>query len=261
MTSPFDYNQQLYAYLQAWRQILEPLAAMAPPMLYPSMPPTMPAMPPATPGSTPATGDYSDRLFGYLQAWRRHLEQTTATASTTPEPAYRAAPVDTDGEDGWSPHRQPLHPPGGEHRPRNPGETDATAVPPPGDTADYLGKSGSTGPTSAATVALQPITPGGSMVPPGDFSAAMNASPYPVSPSLYGQAAVRARGRQVVVPPASEFGSRVHASPRVDSGTSSVAAERVRAAQTAKRLAAPAPPVIPADSRFTGLAERAQRHQ
>ncbi len=101
MTSPMDYNQHLLSYLQAWRQLLEASAAMAsgssglpiPPMPggMPPMPPTpfMPPMEPpgtSTPGASPPT-DYTQQLFGYLQAWRQHLEQAIGAApGTTPQP-------------------------------------------------------------------------------------------------------------------------------------------------------------------------------
>jgi uncharacterized protein with NAD-binding domain and iron-sulfur cluster len=60
---PFDPNQQLLAYLQAVRQLLEQWTAMA-------------AAPPATgiAQPMPAPADYTQQLFGSLQAWRQHLE-------------------------------------------------------------------------------------------------------------------------------------------------------------------------------------------
>jgi hypothetical protein len=100
MTNPMNYNQQLLNYLQAWRQLLEASAALTsgmpmgpspmgmPPM--PSMPP-MPFMPPMTapgtvpPGASPPA-DYSQQLFGYLQAWRQYLEHATSNASGSIQP-------------------------------------------------------------------------------------------------------------------------------------------------------------------------------
>jgi hypothetical protein len=94
MTSPFDYNQHLLAYLQAWRQLLEASAAMTSGLPFPpgpsGMPPTppmppMPFVPPMAPpgtsplGASPPT-DYTQQLFGYLQAWRQYLEQAIAAA-------------------------------------------------------------------------------------------------------------------------------------------------------------------------------------
>jgi hypothetical protein len=98
-----DYNQQLLAYLQMLRQLLDQVMAMAtagaafpaPPFAMPPapfmapggqfMPATMPTMPPAPPSTAPAPptppapGDYAQQLFGYLQAWRQYLEQVAAT--------------------------------------------------------------------------------------------------------------------------------------------------------------------------------------
>ncbi len=91
MTSPIDYNQHLLAYLQAWRQLLESSAAMTAGLPMASTPsgmppaPPMPFMPPMAPpgtsplGMAPAT-DYTQQLFGYLQAWRQYLEQAVGTA-------------------------------------------------------------------------------------------------------------------------------------------------------------------------------------
>ena len=97
MTNPMNYNQQLLSYLQAWRQLLEASAALtsgmpmgASPMGMPPMPPT-PFMPPMTapgttpPGSSPPT-DYSQQLFGYLQAWRQYLEHAMSNASGSIQP-------------------------------------------------------------------------------------------------------------------------------------------------------------------------------
>jgi hypothetical protein len=100
MTNPMNYNQQLLSYLQAWRQLLEASAALtsgmpmgASPMGMPPMPPMppMPFMPPMTapgtnpPGSSPPA-DYSQQLFGYLQAWRQYLEHATSNASGSIQP-------------------------------------------------------------------------------------------------------------------------------------------------------------------------------
>ncbi len=97
MTNPMNYNQQLLSYLQAWRQLLEASAAltsgmpMGPgPMGMPPMPP-MPFMPPmtapgtTTPGASPPA-DYSQQLFGYLQAWRQYLEHAMSNASGSIQP-------------------------------------------------------------------------------------------------------------------------------------------------------------------------------
>ena len=101
-----DYNQHMFAYLHAWRQFLEQWAAMTAGFPFPTapfawptvpfmpaggqfMPPTAPFMPPMPPFAPPtpaapappatlgppAPADYTQQLFGYLQAWRQYLEQ------------------------------------------------------------------------------------------------------------------------------------------------------------------------------------------
>jgi hypothetical protein len=124
MTSPLEYNQQLLAYLQVWRQLLEqsanltaglpaPNASFAPPgfpampampsmppgmpfmppgVTNPPMPPTFPFMPPAPSQPMPSSPtDYTQQLFGYLQAWRHALEQASNTAATPPTPSHSTA--------------------------------------------------------------------------------------------------------------------------------------------------------------------------
>jgi hypothetical protein len=122
MTMPTEYTQQLFAYLQAWRQYLEqatsavapgqpwasgPWAMPAPPMMAPLLPPMPPAA--GSPMMAPPA-DYTQQLLTYLQAWRQYLEQAMGTAPglpapattpPTPPPAMRPAP-------------EPL-PPGDEH--------------------------------------------------------------------------------------------------------------------------------------------------
>jgi hypothetical protein len=115
MTSPTDYNQHLLAYLQAWRQLLEASAAMTSalplgptPSGMPPAPP-MPFVPPMAPpgtspvGASPST-DYTQQLFGYLQAWRQYLEQATGAppagqpATTTTQPTgSQPAPTQQTG--------------------------------------------------------------------------------------------------------------------------------------------------------------------
>lgn len=95
MTFPTDPNQQLLAYLQAWRQVLEALTGMANPMLRPGTPwmvPPLPPMPipPSAPTAPPA--DYPRQLFEYLQAWRQNLEQM-AGAHTTPAQSAGSGPA------------------------------------------------------------------------------------------------------------------------------------------------------------------------
>ena len=264
MTTPFDPNQQFLHYLQAWRQLLEPLASMTPPTPYPPFPSGIPAMPgsaPVSPTTTPdpplAPGQYAEQLFGYLQGWRRYLEQMAAHPAPPAYPAGNPGPV--------PPPLLPIPP---DHEgPQATGPSAGGAV--ADDAGGTAGTAGPTGPTSAQ-VTLQPSNPGGSMLPDG-FDATTQ-SPHPattidqgpssqVSPSLYGQAAVRARGRQVVLPPTAEFGTRADTSRRGNSGINSVPAQRVRAAQPAKRSAATAQPDKPVYSQYKGLSERARRNQ
>lgn len=85
---PFDPNQQMLAYLQFWRQLLEQWVAMATAFPPQAMPYPMPGAPAAsgTP-PTPAPADYTQQLFGYLQSWRQNLEQAAAAAApATPQP-------------------------------------------------------------------------------------------------------------------------------------------------------------------------------
>lgn len=110
------YDQQMFAYLQAWRQFLDQWAAMMPapsfpmaPSMWPTMPmagqfmapaaPFMPSMPPymaptptapgppitAAPPGPPAPADYTQQLFSYLQAWRQYLEQMTGATPGSPQ--------------------------------------------------------------------------------------------------------------------------------------------------------------------------------
>jgi hypothetical protein len=113
-TPATDYNRQLLAYLQTWRQLLEQWTAMTAGLPFPTapfamptappgapfIPPTMPIMPPMPPAASvaprpPAPGDYIQQLFGYLQAWRQYLEQMTGARpgspqASTAQPAYEA---------------------------------------------------------------------------------------------------------------------------------------------------------------------------
>jgi hypothetical protein len=129
-----DYNQQLFAYLHAWRQFLEQWAAMTAfpsptaPFTYPTvpfmpaggqfMPPTaafMPPMPPfmpqtpaapapPTPAAPPAPADYTQQLFGYLQAWRQYLEQMPGACPGSPQaPTGENHPADDNGKKSDAP--------------------------------------------------------------------------------------------------------------------------------------------------------------
>jgi hypothetical protein len=109
MSAPLpDYNHQMLAYLQIWRDILEKAAtataalaanmAFTPPsmpFLPPGMPPMMPGTPqmPPAPAVAPAPLDYAQQLFSNLQTWRQYLEQLAASpgpAQPSPAPAASA---------------------------------------------------------------------------------------------------------------------------------------------------------------------------
>jgi hypothetical protein len=121
MSAPLpDYNNQMLAYLQIWRDILEKAATAttalaanmaftppgmpfaAPGMAFtpPGMPfaapgmPMMPGIPPMMPApsvAAPAPGDYAQQLFSYLQAWRQYLEQFPGASPGSPQPSTAQA--------------------------------------------------------------------------------------------------------------------------------------------------------------------------
>jgi hypothetical protein len=104
-TSPIGDNQQLVAYLQAWRQLLEPSMTMTPGLPLPVAPFAMPAppvgspfippMPPtaSNPPTPPSPADYTQQLFCYLQAWRQYLEQMTGGATSGPVQPFSPQPT------------------------------------------------------------------------------------------------------------------------------------------------------------------------
>jgi hypothetical protein len=106
MSMPTPGNdQQLLAFLQTWRQLLEQWGAMTTAAPSPSLPfdvaatpvgaqfipPGMPLMPtglpPMAPLVPPSPTDYTQQLFGYLQAWRQYLEQMAGARPAPPQPA------------------------------------------------------------------------------------------------------------------------------------------------------------------------------
>ena len=104
-----DYNQQMFAYLQAWQQLLQQWMTMAtalpsvvapsvmPPMPpIPQMSPALPFMPPTPPNvpTSPPPTDYTQQLFSSLQAWRQYLEQMTTGQPGVPLPPT-ATPTST----------------------------------------------------------------------------------------------------------------------------------------------------------------------
>jgi len=162
-----DYNQQLFAYLQTWRQLLEQWAAMTAGLPFPTvpsvwptapaggqfMPPTAPFMPPMppfmpptptapAPPMPPAPADYTQQLFSYLQAWRQYLEQMT----------------------GARPGPRPPCPPDG---PIPPGDDTGSKTIPRSDVSK-----GSNPPGPPPQLDIQPESPGGSQVVSSDFGQA-----------------------------------------------------------------------------------------
>ena len=120
MTTPAtDYNQQLLAYLQTWRQFLEQSTTDGARTALPGRPSAMPFTPPcrrhaarmpachhaarmpptAQPPCRPRRLDYTQQLLGYLQAWRHYLEQATGAATGPPavHPTADAPTADVPG--------------------------------------------------------------------------------------------------------------------------------------------------------------------
>lgn len=203
MTMPADYSQQLQAYLQAWRQLLESAAALAAAMPLPGMVPGLPTMPPttATAPAFPAPADHTQQLFGYLQAWRQYLEQTVGAAN-----ASSGGPRDETTT---------------AHADRPPRPTEP--VPPKDPGANRAGSgesSGSTGPKLPPRRQDRgPRNPFGGQLPTeGALRAPIDRRPvapgnedYSVEvPSIHDrQAAAVARGQQIPRPPALEFGQQI----------------------------------------------------
>lgn len=126
---PLDPNQQMLAYLQLWRQLLEQWIAMAtalPPM---TMPYPMAAAP-VTPGTppAPAPADYAQQLFGHLQSWRQNLEQAVAAAA--PGAPQQTAPQQAGQSSSSAPKEPPeyVRLPGSYWGSANPGDAAQSAV-------------------------------------------------------------------------------------------------------------------------------------
>jgi hypothetical protein len=252
MMYPQDPGPQLYAYLLAWRQILEPLTAAMP---QPGNPWSMPTMPPASPplpGGSPQA-DYPQQLFGHLQAWRQHLEQMTGPRPAPAEPSdpqappatpYEGASAHTAGADG----RRPVPP-----------------ADPWGNTITGLfgGPTGTTIPPDLLAVA--PVIQNGSQIPhvlqPWEASAQPDRVPVvDVTPNRLGQAAVQARGQIVKNPPPAELGRPFTDPGRVRRNSTDqrpTDAGAVNASSAGRQVSPTAQLKGAAPSRFKGLAERA----
>ncbi len=97
------------------------------PPMPPSMPPPAASAPPGRP-APPAPGDYTQQLFGYLQAWRQYLEQMAGTGPQAPQPSTGA----TDNRPGNDGGTGPLgNGPGGGNAPRSGATRGSDATPPP----------------------------------------------------------------------------------------------------------------------------------
>lgn len=190
MMFPTDYNQQLLAYLNAWRQVLEALTGMA------AMPP-MPAVPTAAqvPGGPPA--DYPEQLLGYLQAWRQHLEQAVGTPSS---PAHFAGSP--------APQRQPAG---------SPYEFSSARAPQPDESATAPGSSDGP-PADGGSSTLEPPKHLPAFLPKlyGSQITAFPDFGSQLRPDPAGQAPARVRADLVPRPPGNEFGSKRASSARQD---------------------------------------------
>lgn len=145
-----DYYQQMLTLIQLWRDLLDRSAAMTAalatnmPFLPPGMPglpgglPGLPPMPFAAPAGPPAPADYTQQLFGYLQAWRQQLEQMAATSPMAAQPSA------TDGNAPGA---------GNQHRPTQPPEV---YLPPPDVTGSKARHSPDSSPDASQGSTPQP---------------------------------------------------------------------------------------------------------
>lgn len=266
MTYPPEHNPQLVAYLQAWRQVLEPLtpgitAAMpfpGAPWGMPPMPPFTAPMPTAPPPPMPA--DYTQQLFGYLQAWRQYLEQATGAR---PAEAQRAGAQPTDMQASDTPGA------GGSAQTARPeGSPTVTVRPdnPIGGRATETSPGNSPTPDLPPKVVLNRPNEGGTQSYGNDrfrrddlrrIQPDRQDRSIQVNPDRFGQAAARARGTLMGMPPGVEFGSPIGDPRRLHR-----AAEGPEQRPASSPAGAGARPAVPgaqvrAGSLFPGLAERA----
>jgi hypothetical protein len=170
MTSPMDHNP-LLTYLQAWRQLLEASAALTsgwptpPPTsgispMFPGMSPMLPGMPsmPPMPGMPSGVGagavspppDYAQQLFGYLQAWRQHLEDAVSNASGATQPLRPTTPPMTPA------HSAAPNPTGSPTGAAQPAQSASSGSQSDGSSGGHSSGSASTGPKNKAVVFLRP---------------------------------------------------------------------------------------------------------
>lgn len=234
-----DYSQQILAYLEVWREILEQsttaAAALAPmlPTGMPFMPPMppmppmptgtpplpsgMPGMPPSGPVAPPAPADYAQQLFRYLQAWRHYLEQMTGATpgSAQPPSAHQGANPPPPPPPGNPPLMD--KPPVFGDESAKPSSvvgpvTNSTLSLPPNDpdgTASLSkGRPDGTGifpPNNNVLVA--PATQGGSMVP-SNFRSKIDATKTPTGPVTDSRGGGPA-ATHVLRPPIFDWGNQI----------------------------------------------------
>ena len=240
-----DYSQQLYAYLQTWRQSMEQWAAMPPGPSFPTAPPlahgaecrphairtardAVHATAAGRFGAThpcwyhrpPAPADYTQQLFKYLQAWRQYLEQMTGARPASPQPPTAQpanAAQNPPGKNGGSPP-----PSGGPPPPGGPPSPSDVPTPPGDDTSgaaipeNYV-QTGSTA-TWPPLLNLPPSNYGGNQIVGPGFA--------PSGPFVHGL-----ENPQVLIPPDHNFGTefrRPLVGPAISSPVSSARPEATR---------------------------------
>jgi hypothetical protein len=212
-----NYTQQQSAYLQAWRQVLEPLMPIPQAMSHPggawpmpAMPPHLQSEPPAPPGmpaAPPVAPDYAQQLFSYLQAWRQSLEAMVGSPPVPAQPSGRqpydtvpsaTPPSSTPPGNGGTGYGRPNVP----VPPENPGVGRSS-----GPAGLYYGESSPKVPPKFN--AIPALNETGSQQPGEGPVAAKDPQRLPVNPKFLGQSAQvpkfdrqdeRARGPRVVTP-------------------------------------------------------------
>jgi uncharacterized protein with NAD-binding domain and iron-sulfur cluster len=220
-TPATDYTQQLFRYLQTWRELLEQWMTMSAglpfstaPFAMPTAPPggavmpPIPPMPPLQPMSPmspsapmpPAPADYTQQLFGYLQAWRQYLEQMTGAWPGSPQtpgspqpvaaqPTNAAEQQTANGGSGFHPRRPDVDTP-----PEDGGGTKSNFG---SKSARESSVHQGTGSMRPPDVDVAPVSVGGSQVPPESrFSSASRVIRGPEAP-------------EKLFPPESEFGNQI----------------------------------------------------
>lgn len=267
MTYPPEHNQQLNAYLQAWRQVLEPLTpGITAAMPFSSAPGGMPPMPPFTPPiptappppAPPMPADYTQQLFGYLQAWRQYLEQATGAP---PAPSQTAGAQPTDMSASGAPDERGSASTAG--RPTVPVQPDNTSA---GRTEVINFNNSAVADWPPKIVGRRPDE-GGTQSYGNDLfrrdelrriQPDRQDQSIQVNPDSFGQAAARARGTLMGMPPGVEFRPQMGDQRRLRP-----AAEPPAQRPTGSPVGGPVRPAVPAaqvraaGSLFPGLAERA----